>query len=77
MAIHRNDCRNRLRPGMGLFGWLTTVCFCLAGCQLPDGQNRGGLRNLLQDGSAEEAAIRQAAIEDTSFPTAAQPIPKP
>jgi hypothetical protein len=75
MSIHRNDCRSSLRAGRALTGCLCAILY-LAGCRLSDSSQGGALKSLLRDGSAEEAAIRKAAIEDTSFPTAAQPIPK-
>jgi hypothetical protein len=59
---------------VALIGCLGAVVICLAGCRLSDTKNRGGLKALLRDGSADEQAIRKAAIEDTAFPSAAEPI---
>ncbi|MDH3717109.1 MAG: hypothetical protein OES79_03205 [Planctomycetota bacterium] len=75
MTFKRSTCHSRLCTGMALIGCLCIV-ICLAGCQLSDSKNRGGLKDLLRDGSANEQAIRKAAIEDTAFPSAAEPIPR-
>jgi hypothetical protein len=59
---------------MALIGCLC-IALCLPGCRLSDDKNPDGLKALLRDGSANEQAIRKAALEDKSFPSAAEPIP--
>ncbi|MGB6042128.1 MAG: hypothetical protein WBF93_03115 [Pirellulales bacterium] len=55
-----------------------SVVLVTGGCQTVNesSDQQAGIKHLLSGESSNEAAIRKAAIEDRSFPTAAQPIPK-
>ena len=60
----------------GLCAALYLCATMLPGCRMAEFERAAGIKPLLPANSASEDAIRAAAIKDTTFPTATQPIPK-